>query len=613
MLPTQGLSENIPQAEETSFYSKLSKSRVATGDGLPSSQRFKENQTEKSTSNSSITSTGIQNTSTQVKSSAEVRRGKVTVKTPSAIAPKDKEETAQGLDMMPFVQQFWQMVSGNPSVGVQLDAIGMKMELVNPGHNDPNQPFGFKIEKTIELNMSDVFVLQPQAGFHDSQPFQVLKLVDLNYWPKFCKEEVQKGTSNLKIIYNAICRHTGRRYRIDDDSIDTVLCIDISSSMKGEAWGQAMDFARNFVRGIKANPPINGGVQEKIALVTFGHMTKIHKHLTIDYDGILRLIDHLYPDGPSPMEPGVLLCMAAIEACGKTLRMQSLTVFPRIILITDGIPTSSIMLKGPDSNVESLDQANVECVISALKMKVDCQLYCVPVGDSHLDFFIKISKCTGGKVINAADWKNLVKWSSNLTVASRYIDRFQGSASTFYFEHLQKENSHLSSRELREIWKLLEENKKLGIAADSNLGQVDIPIGTRVRRGPDWNKGDEDGCGPGTVVGKHSAEKDQLKVVWDESNSRRNLHIYRYGQDIMDIVPVNEPRILSPGENIAVGCCVERGRDWQHGNQDGGPGNIGVVTYFDKQADIVNVTWPNGGSFIYKFGDNRIFDIRVRY
>ncbi|KAL3866313.1 hypothetical protein ACJMK2_043620 [Sinanodonta woodiana] len=606
MVPTSCLSGNIPHDEDTTVAMELSKTHVATGDGVPSSQRLKENQAGTIKSNSLIKPTkGILKNSKHRKSAKEPRRRhQVTVKNPTEIALQDKEETTQGLDLMPFVQQVWQMVSGDSNIGVQLDTTGMKMELLNPGNNDPNQSLVFKykleefgIDQTVELNMNELLSMQAQAGLDGSQPFQLPKLVDLNYWPKFCNEEVQKG----------------RRYRIDDDSIDTVLCIDISSSMKGEAWGQAMDFARNFVRGIKANPPINVSVQEKIALVTFGHMTQIHKHLTTDYDGILRLIDHLYPDGPSPMEPGLLLCMAAIEACGKTLQMQSLTVFPRIIMITDGIPTASIMLKGPDINfVERMDQTSIELVISAWKVDLDFQLFCVPVGDSRTEFLKKISKCTGGKVIKAGDWKKLVRWSRNLSVASRYIDRFQESEGTLTLDQLQKENNHLSSRELREIWKLLEENEKLSTAADSNQGQVDIPVGTRVRRGPDWNKGDEDGCGPGTVVEKCSAGNGQLKVVWDESKSGRNVHIYRFSQDIMEIIPVNEPRILSPGENIAVGCCVERGRDWQHENQDGGPGNIGVVTYFDTQAEIVHVTWPNGGSFTYRFGDNGISEIRVR-
>ncbi|KAK3606234.1 hypothetical protein CHS0354_037908 [Potamilus streckersoni] len=614
---TSDLSANITQAEETAFAMELSKTRVATGDGIPPSQRSKEDKPGKSKSNSSIKPTGIMIDSAQGKSLNEAskhythRSHQVTVKNPAEIAPREQEEAAQGLDLMPFVQQYWGMCSGNSDIGTQLDAVGMKMELLNPDDNDPSKPLKFKyklenlgLEQIVEVKMSDMLALQNQVG---SQPLQSLSFVDLNYWPKFCEEEVQKG----------------KRYRIDDDSIDTVLCIDISSSMKGEAWGQAMDFAKNFVRGIKANPPINVGVQEKIALVTFGHMTKIHKHLTTDYDGILRLIDHLYPDGPSPMGPGLLLCASAIEACGKTLLMQGLTVFPRIIMITDGIPTSAIMLKGPDITVvENLEQTNVEVIISASRVQVDFQLFCVPVGDSRLDFLKTISKCTGGKVVNAGNWKKLVRWSRNLNVASRYIDSFKRSESTVFFERLQKENSHLSSRELGEIRKLLKESKDMGVntsikkqlfsvAADNGNGQLDIPIGTRVRRGPDWSRGDEDGYGPGTVIGKTSANG-QLQIVWDWSKSRRNIHIYRYGQDIIEIVPVNEPRILSTGENMAVGCYVERGRDWKHGNEDGGPGNIGVVTYFDTQTEIVDVIWPNGGVFIYKFGNNGRFEIRVR-
>lgn len=46
-------------------------------------------------------------------------------------------------------------------------------------------------------------------------------------------------------------------------------------------------------------------------------------------------------------------------------------------------------------------------------------------------------------------------------------------------------------------------------------------------------------------------------VEWDADGSRND---YRYGGGGYDVVPVDDPRILKPGEDIAVGCVVRPGQ-----------------------------------------------------
>lgn len=59
-----------------------------------------------------------------------------------------------------------------------------------------------------------------------------------------------------------------------------------------------------------------------------------------------------------------------------------------------------------------------------------------------------------------------------------------------------------------------------------------------------------------------------------------------------------------------IGMKVVRGRDWSWGNQDGGPGNVGVI---EKTGDYSNgwvrVRWANGKENGYRIGAYGCFDL----
>lgn len=92
------------------------------------------------------------------------------------------------------------------------------------------------------------------------------------------------------------------------------------------------------------------------------------------------------------------------------------------------------------------------------------------------------------------------------------------------------------------------------------------PIGSRVRRGPDWRWDNQDDNLPGTVVA-HKA-RGYLTVEWDNGNRGK----YRYGAEngAKDVRMVDEPRMLPPGMMVALGVRARRGTDWEWGPQDGG-------------------------------------------
>ena len=86
-----------------------------------------------------------------------------------------------------------------------------------------------------------------------------------------------------------------------------------------------------------------------------------------------------------------------------------------------------------------------------------------------------------------------------------------------------------------------------------------LPVGSRVRRGRDWEWGQQDNFGAGTVV--NHLPPGWLVVQWDwDSGSEYN---YRYGstsdfKDKYDLEMCEEPRTLI-NEPIAVGSLVKRG------------------------------------------------------
>lgn len=137
------------------------------------------------------------------------------------------------------------------------------------------------------------------------------------------------------------------------------------------------------------------------------------------------------------------------------------------------------------------------------------------------------------------------------------------------------------------------------------------PIGTRVRRGPNWpslyNGQDSNLCG--TVIGhtfNHSNDDLNISVEWDTGM------IFPYHFDTNQqshVVVCDEPRVLRR-EKIAVGCLVERGPDWKWLDQDGGKNNIGSVYRVNKN-NTVHVRWPNGTKSNYRFGYDGKYDVSL--
>lgn len=60
-------------------------------------------------------------------------------------------------------------------------------------------------------------------------------------------------------------------------------------------------------------------------------------------------------------------------------------------------------------------------------------------------------------------------------------------------------------------------------------------------------------------------------------------------------------RHLQTRPELPAGCPVQRGRDWNDGNKDGGPGHFGTVVQITLDPNTYMIRWPNGNTGSYKY------------
>jgi len=80
------------------------------------------------------------------------------------------------------------------------------------------------------------------------------------------------------------------------------------------------------------------GLQEKIALVTFGSNTGVKCNFSTNYTNLKRIVQGLKAGGSTPMGDGLAYCLKEITDNGAIFRIGNTTILPRIILLTDGEP-----------------------------------------------------------------------------------------------------------------------------------------------------------------------------------------------------------------------------------------------------------------------------------
>ncbi|KAL3867396.1 hypothetical protein ACJMK2_044602 [Sinanodonta woodiana] len=379
----------------------------------------------------------------------------------------------------------------------------------------------------------------------------------------------------------------------DSQCLKTVLCIDISASMRtNNAWDQMTQFFREFMNASAVRENVTE--EQTFAIATFGIQTKIVQKMTMDLNRLHQTFESLILGGPSPLYGGLYKALFAAEPV-TPVRVAGMLIYPRVILISDGHATDPTLIQGPDVVEEEKMQMIMDstCEVAKELALRKVRVYCVPVGNANLTLMEKIASITHGRIYSFKDGALLAK----LTKHNEVILDHDENARKFSLAGMN-ERAHTSFNEVEHDRRVYEER--------ANSEESLPKLGCRVRRGPDWNRGNEDGNRVGTVVG-HPSDY-WVNVVWDCNKAIRD---YSYGaRGNFEVVIIDDPRVLQFDEVIAVGCHVHRGKDWSNGNDDGGPGSTGVVLKVQEDG-IVLVRWENRRKIYCNFGKDGKFAVEV--
>jgi len=113
----------------------------------------------------------------------------------------------------------------------------------------------------------------------------------------------------------------------------TVFALDVSGSMKGNKMEQ---LKKAVLLYIEISEKI--GLQEKIAIVTFGGDTSVKSSFTTNYSSLKRVVQGLTASGGTPMGDGLAFCLKEISEHATFFKIGNTMILPRIILLTDGEP-----------------------------------------------------------------------------------------------------------------------------------------------------------------------------------------------------------------------------------------------------------------------------------
>ncbi|OWF42950.1 hypothetical protein KP79_PYT01986 [Mizuhopecten yessoensis] len=341
----------------------------------------------------------------------------------------------------------------------------------------------------------------------------------------------------------------------------------------------------------------NEAVQGNVAVATFGAQPIVANHLTNDYSKVRNVLD-------------------------AEVSVNDVPLMARVIVLTDG-KFSAQDAKDEHYRFYPQNDIMVPSAANLMKLKgIVCD--CVQIGASSESILLQsLTKTTNGKVFPDDHVDELVNMPSYLFAATKLLRQFQDLVEGDKDARQNEEatlhallDSESSSREAieREFSESEKENiiaiamnflklpvRKVAEQQEYLVKELELelpPVGTRVRRGPDWDPKDNiDSNGPGTVVCHNN--NGTVSVLWDCGIGPLPYHCY----DPCQVLSTdNDERAVRDDGWIQVGCKVVRGPDWTHGDDDGGQGSCGVVCLCTRKG-TVTVRWPSRKIGEYRYGD----------
>ncbi|XP_062608085.1 uncharacterized protein LOC134269920, partial [Saccostrea cucullata] len=354
-----------------------------------------------------------------------------------------------------------------------------------------------------------------------------------------------------------------------------IFILDTSSNVGEEGFYQMKETFCTIMDEYAKYPSMG----ENVAVVICGRTTTFKHHYSNKYHRLKHCIDDVEYGGPCPLTAAFILSEGAIcNGAGYSKMMGNFYIHPRLIVISAGRPTDFTSMNDTDDRlIRRPAQVKDHLHQAARNIGRFHPIYCIPVGHNpdmaNLEFMSAHSR--GGKVVLSHQAKQFAKLTENMHVAasitfSATSDKLDRRTIADLMSQVMpgKEFTEMDKDDIFDICALKsvfismdeiqEENDKHEVEMHSpRLDPNMPPLGSRVKRGPDWIWKNQDQHGPGTVV-THSNDVGWLVVHWDAGTAEG----YRYGtnnvlKDKYDVVVCTEPRILD-NELIAVGCLVQR-------------------------------------------------------
>ncbi|XP_033749424.1 uncharacterized protein LOC117334089 [Pecten maximus] len=401
---------------------------------------------------------------------------------------------------------------------------------------------------------------------------------------------------------------------------DTILCLDTSSSMCGENFNKMITAVHKLIDGIEELANYEE-VQENIAVTTFGSYSRVVTHLTNDYTHVKNEIDFLTASGPSSLHRGLSMSLAACIANYAEVSVNDVRLMARVIVITDGMFSTQHGVS--DDEFDPMNTIMVPLAAKLFKMN-GFVCYCVQIGSSEdTEMLQLLTKTTNGKLFPYEQMGDLAILSKHLFAATRLLrqspalvdgdeeTRENGEATLQALLDLESSSRGAFGREFSDSEKEtiielamdISKRPSTRIAEPNEYPVQELslqlpPLGTRVRRGPDWVPTyNQDSHGPGTVVNHNN--NGTVDVLWDCGVMPCTYHCY----DPCQVLTTDrDERQVRAGELIQVGCKVTRGTGWNSGDDDGGPDAWGVVCMCTRKG-TVTVRWQSRKIGKYKYGD----------
>ncbi|XP_060574600.1 uncharacterized protein LOC132732226 [Ruditapes philippinarum] len=277
--------------------------------------------------------------------------------------------------------------------------------------------------KSKENSVAQAQVVKKYNFVADNQKKQTVQTKGASSIP----EQPIKGAEGTSKDHASTMKSDRKRTLRDLQGVHTIIILDISASMAEEnAWTHASRFVLDYLNGLEEISNRYELSNEHVALVTFGHDTRVQQRFTKDYKRIWQLVENQRLGGPSPLDEGLALAMATARSSRQYVeKVNQVAVFHKVIIVTDGFITEVSQHEGPDKAVGDLSETKAMLLQTMEEFKcIQTDMYYVQAGkgsEETRQFSELLMAEVGGKIL---DYKSGRQFSRRIYLTPNIPESF---------------------------------------------------------------------------------------------------------------------------------------------------------------------------------------------